>query len=188
MNMVSIRCSEFVKRQTKDSRFAYWEWTWEELEALVLKHFSEQQPGYRDGVVLIPVPPEGFYSSIIRVHAGDELSSTCEARQDGEGPAIVTTVLNQSKTPARKVDIVLYRSDVLDEDHSRSTDADWEIISINASPIEQDVPMHPLTMAHNELHLEGGTKAEYSKEQYLNSIIFWSQYSMTSGSNAAKSI
>jgi hypothetical protein len=169
-----------VKRQTKESRFSYWEWTWEELEELVRSHFDERTPGYRDGVVLVPVPPQGFYSAIVELHTGDSLRTEYIGRTPTEEPAMVTTVNGRAKTPAGSVNVVLYRADVLDEDNDRSTDADWEIISINASPDHESIPMHPLTMARNELHLEGGTQGTYSKDEYMRSIIYWSKHAMVS--------
>ena len=87
---------------------------------------------------------------------------------------------NGKKTPAKFVDIVLYRHDVLAENNERSTDACWEIISINASPIE-NLPMQPMTMARNMLNKEGGTKAEYTGQQFAESLWFWKEHCMYEG-------
>lgn len=51
--MPSIAVNEFVKRQTKKSRFSYFDGTWEELINLAKDNFNSQIQGYRDGVILI---------------------------------------------------------------------------------------------------------------------------------------
>ncbi len=177
----NIKASTFVKRQTKGSSFSYFDGSWERLEELVKEHFDNYKLGYREGVVLVTLPADDFYTSIVEVSEGDELETEVVVRQPGEDPFLKTVVLNKAKEPAKVVKVVLYHKDVLAEDDDRSTDADWEIISINADPME-NVPMHPLTMARNELHLKGGTQAEYFKEEYLDSIVFWASHANVKGS------
>jgi hypothetical protein len=57
------------------------------------------------------------------------------------------------------VDIILYRADVLEEDGDRSTQADWEIVSINGRLNEKEPPMDPMTIVRNWKHLKGGDMA-----------------------------
>ena len=173
--MKKIGVSEFVKRQTKDSKFSYYNGAWENLVNLVEKNFDNQDKGYKDGVVLINVPSENFFTSIVKLNKGDELNATFASRQDFEEPVISVTVKNKEKMPAKVVKIVLYRYDVLAEDNNNSGDYEWEIISINAQPYDF-VPMNPVTMMRNELHLPGGTSANYTKEEYLKAIHFWSHH------------
>ena len=61
----------FVRRQTAQSRFSHFVGSWGELLCLVAKHFSQAKPGYRDGVMMVPVPPERFFSGRGRGNAGD---------------------------------------------------------------------------------------------------------------------
>ena len=64
-----------------------------------------------------------------------------------------------------KVDLIIYRHDVLIENNENTTTAEWELISINAIPKGLDsIPMGPITMMRNQLNLEGGTKALYRTE------------------------
>jgi hypothetical protein len=140
--------------------------------------FDHQHQGYRDGVIIVDVPCDGFWSSVISMHDGDVTRSYVEARRDGEDPRVFTVVTGRWKQPAKTVGIVLYRADVLEEDNDRETDADWEIISINASPSDVETPMHALTMARNERHLAGGTSGSYSKNEYIDAILFWSNHGM----------
>lgn len=178
--MVSIDINDFVKRQTKNSRFSYFDGTWEELVELIKDNFNNYRQGYRDGVILISVPSKNFYTSICKIEKDSILETKFEARRDGEEPIKRTVIKNGKKTPARYVDIVLYRHDVLLENNENSTDADWEIISINASIVENE-PMHPMTMARNMLNKEGGTKAEYTGQQFAEALWFWKDYCLYGG-------
>jgi hypothetical protein len=178
--MDSIAINEFVKRQTKQSRFSYFDGTWEELLELVINNYSNKKQGYRDGVNLVPVPCERFYTSICKIEKDSIFETKFESRRDGEEPIRRTIIKNGKKTPAKFVNIVLYRHDVLLENNENSTDADWEIISINASVVENE-PMHPMTMARNMLNKEGGTKAEYTGQQFAEALWFWKDYMMYGG-------
>ena len=75
------------------------------------------------------------------------------------------------------VDLILYRHDVLAENDEESTDAEWELISVHAIPEGVDkLPMGPVTMMRNQLELPGGTKAQYSSDEWAEAVRFWQQY------------
>ena len=38
------------------------------------------------------------------------------------------------------------------------------------------MPMGPITMMRNQLELNGGTKAEYSSDEWAESVRFWQTY------------
>jgi hypothetical protein len=180
--MTTIRCGEFVKRQTKESRFSYYEGTWKQLESLVTSCFDDHTNGKRQGVILVHVPSTGFYSPIIDLDESCDFHTEFGSRREGEEPGLMTTVVNKGKQPAKRVSIVLYSHATLLENHENDTDADWEIISINASTeAEGNEPMHPLTMARNELGLTGGTETTYTKDDYMKAILYWSRHGMVSG-------
>jgi hypothetical protein len=172
--MPTIAISQFVRRQTTNSPYAHFKRSWEELRHLVEEYFGAAQPGYRDGVVLVPVPPEGFWASTVEVDATTKLKATFGARQNGEDP-FIQVVAEGAKQPAVAVDIVLYRADVLAEDNDRSSDADWEVININARLTEEPEPMDPMTMARNMAHLPGGTEGKFTAWQFVESILYWSK-------------
>jgi len=178
--VVNLAVNEFAKRHTADSKFAHYEGNWDELVELTWANYvmGNWEEGYKDGVVLVNVLPEGFKSSIIKVDADVELNARFTQRREGEMPYVEVTSPEHQKDNAKKVQIVLYRKDVLAENDENSTDAEWEIVSINASPTEEDTPMTPLTMARNFLELPGGTKGEYTAEEFAKSIVFWSQHVM----------
>ena len=90
---------------------------------------------------------------------------------------IQTRALNGKPLKTGKVDLIIYRHDVLMENNEHSTDADWELISINAIPQGLDsIPMGPITMMRNQLDLIGGTKAQYQSNEWAESVRFWQKY------------
>lgn len=175
-----IDINDFVKRQTKNSSHGYFDGSWYELIKLVEDNFGKQIPGYRPGVILVPVPADRFYTAMCKIDENSILETTFEKRWEGEEPVPKTVVVNGKKIPARFVRIVLYGHDVLKETNQQSTTAEWEIISINASLVENE-PMHPMTMARNMLEKAGGTKAEYSGQQFAEALWFWREYAMVKG-------
>jgi len=188
-----IGISEFVKRQTPDSKYAHFDGAWDELVSIVEKEcgFTHNlgggtyRGGYRKGVMLVTVPPERFFSSITELKEGDKFISVYKPRREGEKP-YVQGIYKGEKVPAKFVEIVLYSHDVLKENNEQSTDLPWEIISINAFPDETESPMPPETEARNILKLAGGTDPKLedkSKEeliQYINnmakSIVYWNSH------------
>ena len=170
-NLIGI--NDFVKRQTKESRFTYFDGTWEELAELTTENFINQQPGYRDGVILISVPAERFYTKGEYI-LGKEYKAVYKPRRDGEEPYM--QIINEDpKVPCNFVDVVLYRDDVLAENDENSTDCLWEIVSINGKVEAGKEPMHPITMARNFLEMKGGTKGDFTAEDFAKSIVYWSK-------------
>jgi hypothetical protein len=186
---MEIKASKFVKRQTRESEFSYYDGSWERLERLSLGLFINglSREGYRDGVVLLTVPRgnlENFYSAVVPITEDIEFETVFEARREGEKP-FKKSIAYGKKVPAKNVDIVLYRKDVLEEDptdRDNLTGADWEIVSINCSPYEYDLPQSPSSMARNQLADteggKGGTKANYSGDEFAKAIIFWNTHTM----------
>lgn len=172
-----ISLNELVKRQTDTSQYSHYEGKWGHLVKMVEDNFDNGHQGYRDGVWIVPLSPYGFYSPMCKIDENSILETKYVARREGEDKYLVTTILNGKKTEAKFVNIVLYRHDVLEENKEASTDAEWEIISIGAM-LTEDEPMAPITMARNFLHEKGGTKAEFTAEQFANSIWFWKDYAM----------
>jgi len=179
-----VACGEFVKRQTPESGFSHFTGSWSELESIAewaLSNPNRVRPGYRDGVVLVDVPAEtGFYSAIVSLTEESKLTSNYAARREGEAPFIRTSAVAK-KQPAKYASLVLYRHDVLAENNERETDAEWEIVCIKARVTEEEEPMDPYTMARNFLHLEGGTKGDFTAEQFAKSIVYWNNHCMTTG-------
>jgi len=169
-----IAVSDFVKRQTPESKFSHFGGTWDELLKMVYANFSKHRQGYRDGVVLVSLDPANFFCGMVQATKDTKFKVKFEPRREGEAPFIQVLAEGATKIPAKRVEIVLYRHDVLMEGKEASSEAEWEIISVNAHPTEEEEKMHPLTMARNYLCLKGGTKGDYTARQFAESIIYWS--------------
>ncbi|KKL85601.1 hypothetical protein LCGC14_1953130 [marine sediment metagenome] len=156
-----IAINDFVRRQTTNSQYTDYNGTWEELRQLVEKSFKHGEPreGYRYGVCLIEVCANGFYTyNDFPRFEGMKLSACYEktAGREHEPPQIKVKI-EEDKIPCSFVDIVLYRHDVLAENNENTTDAEWEIISINGRLSEEPLPMEPLTIVRNWKQLPGGS-------------------------------
>ena len=178
----SIAVSNFAQElYTPAGNQSHFEGSWEELLLLVQVQFVFAIPGYRDGVLRVPVPPERFFSSSVQVHTDTELRAVFEPRRVGEEPFLQVLALSE-KRPALGVEIILYRHDVLKETEESSSEAEWEVVSIQARSSEEEEPMHPVTMARNYLQRPGGTKGEYAAEEFAKSIWYWSTRAKAVGS------
>jgi hypothetical protein len=129
-------------------------------------------------VILVNVPADRFFSGVIEVTPETELKATFSARREGEMPFVQIEAVSGQKLPAKFVEIVLYSHSALAENNEAETDSDWEIISINARATVDDEPLTPMAMARNFLEFTGGTKAEYSAEEFAKSIVYWSNKAM----------
>lgn len=179
----------FAARQTANSRFSHYEGTVKELIDVIRKA-TTPPPGktYADlrikmipvrdrvnGIVIVGVPPEGFWSSVKLIEPSDVLKTVLAARREGEDPVLSTVIVGGKKVPAKFVEIVLYARETLGGD--AATDADYEIVSINASPYEFEVPMDPTTMARNYLQKTGGTQqGDYGDQKWADAAWFWSRH------------
>lgn len=181
-----VACGEFVKRQTPESGFSHFNGSWEHLEQIVQYWFIDRphlpftKPGYRDGVVIQELPPDFFYSAVVDLDEDTKLNATFAPRREGEDP-FVRVSAKAIKQKAKHASVVLYRRDVLAENGENETDADWEIVAIKARTTEEEEPMDPYTMARNFLQMKGGTKGDFSAEQFAKSIVYWNTHCMTIG-------
>jgi len=175
-NETSFALNSFVRRQTADSRFSHFAGTEDQLLDMLTEHFGNATPGYKPGVCLVSVPAEGFFSGVVELTEDTELKATFEARREGEDAFINVVAVGATKLPAKFVEIVLYSHDELGAE--ATTNATWEIISINARPTEGDEPMHPIAMMRNMLELTGGNKATYTADEFCKAIRYWSSRAM----------
>ena len=185
---MAIANNPFVLRHTQESPFSHFNGNIEDIPALAEKHFNNQSPGYRDGVILVEVPVEGFFTGVVTLTEGAELTGSFKARQDGETPRKEILAKGASKIAAAKVEIVLYRSDVLAESGDNTLESsteNFEVISINASPTKGETPINPMTLMHNHFGSDGGTKTNMTDEQFVAALregfAFWADKAMAGG-------
>lgn len=185
----TIGISDFVRRQTPESQFSHYIGSDDRLLESVCENFDKAKPGYRDGVVLVPVSPTGFFSSVVALKEGDVLQGVFQPRQEGEEPRKKTWVVGGKKIPAQSVDIVLYRLDVLQENDEQTPglDATWEIISINASPTEGEMPIPTGALIANHFQLSGGTATNLTNDEFVEllrkSVEFWKDKALAAPSS-----
>ncbi len=207
---MKIIASQFVRRQTAASAFSHFDGTWDEVVRLTEASMANAVAGYRDGVMLVRIPdPTGFFTSTCRLVPGDSLSGEFRARAPGEKPRKSVRASARPKTPARRVDIVLYRADVLAEsdegtkfctacragfeDHDCGlyqvlTDADWEIISANSSLEDYPEPQSVGTIMANHFHVpgsnDGGTSTHLTDQEFVarlrESHAYWADKALAS--------
>lgn len=159
-NGQTLEMSEFARgRHTPDSPWSHFGGTEEQLLQRVSVWFDRAKIGYRTdgGVLEVSVPCQEFYTSVCTLQEGDELRGKYTARKEGETPRKGVGVVGGQKMAAKSCAIILYRGDVLAETNERSTTADWEVISINASPTLEATPIMPMTLLHNHFGSDGGT-------------------------------
>ena len=114
-------------------------------------------------------------TTTIAVDSSTELQAQEYRRRDGEEPYVRVTA-NGEAQPAQFAQVILYSKDTLAKNDERSRRTDWEIVTIIASPVENE-PMDPVTMMRNMRGKAGGTQVNYTADQLLDSIDFWSRHS-----------
>ena len=181
--MIQLAVNHFVRRQVEGSGKTYAkDLSFEEIVNHASDRFSSGyfREGYRDGVVIVEAEDDmtsHFVCPYVKIDQTTELKAASVRRQEGEEPYIQIRAAIGSPLPARKVEFILYRHDVLAENNENTTDAEWELISIQAVPEGVDqLPMGPITMMRNQLELPGGTKADYSSKQWAEAVRFWQKY------------
>ena len=184
---MNIGINNFVRRQIEGSGKTYsLSLSFEEIIShaeiqLAKGKFNE---GYRDGVLVVIADEslnKDFICPFVKINEDTPLQSHLVYRQEGEEPYIQTVALSGKPSETGRVELILYRHDVLAENDEYSTKKDWELISINAIPKGlKRLPMGPVTMMRNQLNLRGGTKAIYSSEEWANSVRFWQKYATLS--------
>jgi len=187
MTTPSIFTNPFVRRQTAESSFSHRKGTWDDLCKLVKANFANAKPGYRDGVLEVLIPSAGVYTGLVTLKEGDVLTGSFASRRDGETPRIEIRATGCEKVPAMTATIILYSSAVLAEDGDNSqepVEGNWEIVSLNSSPVEGDMPINPDTLMHNAFGSDGGSKTDMSDAELVallrKGFDFWKNKAMLS--------
>jgi len=129
-----------------------------------------------DDVCVIQIPADGFRCGFVHIDRAKSLNAEVVRRQEHEAPYVRVTADGAAPEEARFVKVVLYAAHELEKNGgTRSTDCEWEIVCIIASPAESE-PMHPLAMARNQLEKPGGTPRHYTSEEWAEAVWYWSQY------------
>ena len=183
ISMEKVAVNDFVRRQIKGSGKTYSEsLSFEKIaidaESQMIKgHFKE---GYRDGVRIVigsETLLNKFVCPFVKIDSSTELKSKVVSRQKDEESYIQIRAKAGIPVEAGRIEYILYRHDVLAENNEQSSNEAWELISIHAIPKGiKKLPIGPVTMMRNQLELKGGTKAEYTSDEWADSVRFWQQY------------
>ena len=181
--MEKVAVNDFVRRQIKGSGKTYSKsLSFEKIaidaeSQMINGHFKE---GYRDGVRIVigsETLLNKFVCPFVKIDSSTELKSKVVFRQKGEESYIQIRAKAGIPVEAGRIEYILYRHDVLAENNEQSSNEAWELISIHAIPKGiKKLPMGPVTMMRNQLELKGGTKAEYTSDEWAESVFFWQQY------------
>ena len=185
-----VGVNDFVRRQIEGSgKTSSKSMTFNEIakhaeEQMIRNAFTE---GYRKGILVVNADNsirDNFICPFVLIKQDTLLISKLVKRQEHEEPYIQTRALNGSLLKTGKVELILYSNDVLKEKNENTTDAQWELISINSIPEGiNKMPMGPVTMMRNQLNLSGGTKAFYSSNEWANSVNFYQKYAILDPNN-----
>lgn len=152
-------------------------------------------------LVLDPEDAEGFFSGVVRANDATVFKTVCAPRANalpGELPFIHSTALNGKKSAAVVVEVILYHVSAMTEKDLTYTpagatepvvqDGEWQVVSVNARDTLEPEPQTPQAMARNTAaHFglpegEGGTPRLYTAEEFMRSILYWSDRTMATGS------
>lgn len=180
----SIAWSDFaLGRHKPGTGHAYFKGSEAELLELVKGHWGDRVPGQGrtnlDEVVIVPLPAERFMTTTVKVAPSTELTAELYRRRATEEPYIRVMAKGQAESAAHAA-VVLYAKETLAQNSERSTQADWEVVSVIASPVEKE-PMDPFTMARNMLGMTGGSQVDYSARDLAEAIVFWAQHTKVGG-------
>jgi hypothetical protein len=182
----TIGWSDFAKeRNVRGKGFSFSTLTNDQVLELVRENWDKAIPGTGEKdlsrKILIPVDSDSFFTSTAILRDDMPLAAMVTKRRPEEDSYVQNFItpnqayMNDIKPEeANFVKIVCYSAEALDENNERSTDCDWEIIAIVGSTVENE-PMTPLAMARNMLDKEGGTKSEYTAEEFAEAVYYWSQ-------------
>ena len=187
--LATVIVNPFVLRQTEASPFSCYtgEGGWDALLDRIRAAFAAGavRNGYRDGVVLVDISPEGILSGVVTLTEGTELTGSFKPRRAGEEPRKQVLAKGGIKLPALSAYAVLYRADVLAEGGDNTLPSDgggWELISLNASPFKGEEPIEPMTLLHNHFASSGGTATNMTDAQLVaalrTSFAWWKDKAM----------
>ncbi len=172
-----IGINDFLARQRDPNcGLTHWEFPDEEILRLTREGWNKRRPGYRAGVVLVPVPTKGFKAGVRILQEGDELQGSYKARRAGETPrktlAYVSPVpVAEAKTEPLSVDVALYHKNVLAEG-GEIVSPEWSIIAVLGKfcPEAVEEPMTPETLMANHFQDSGGTATGMTSEEFQEAL------------------
>ena len=190
--MPTIGLSNFFQtHSTSKSGNSYTNLPAQLLIDMIIDNWDKREPGTGEGTcidrkVLVPLDTELYAETVfflpprMDLIEGMPVKAKVIARQKGEKPFIETFIdikdarkFGWKPKPAEKVMIVCYSAEALLENNgTRSTDCEWEAVCLLCSLKDEVDHMSPLTMARNQLEMDGGTKpaVPYTSDEWANAV------------------
>lgn len=193
MDHIAVMMNSFARdRHQPGTGFSFFDGEEAELVRLTSLWFAMglMTPGYKDGVVLVNVPADQvdrFVSGVCKLTENTPIVPIYAPRRDGEEPRkSIRAAHTVEPLKAKSCQVVLYRNDVLAENDDNESDPAlgecWEIVSVNASPLEGDLPIPVNALIYNHLGMSGGTRTNMSDEAFVealrHSMEFWKNHAM----------
>lgn len=173
-----VGLSERVREQTRGSRHSYFDGKISDVAIIAEQYLEAGTQGEKEGVLLVPVPAEGFFSGMVEMTTETHIVITFEPCSPGEAPFARFIAPSGPKLTAKgMVVLVLRHKSILSEFEGTMADgSDWLLTSFEAHATEEPAPLHPAQMARSVLGLYGVTPTGYTVEDYAKSINFWGRY------------
>ena len=135
------------------------------------KHWHLEVQMMEDAAQIKPL----FFCPIVELSPGQILSGMFESRYGSEEPRQWMGTPMGEKLPAKFCTAILYSSELLEETQQNDHTGCWELISLNASLIE-DEPMTPATLMANHFDKDGGTDDKMSDTFFVEKLAQSYQY------------
>jgi len=180
--MSKVIVNQYALRHTAGSKYSHFDGSWEELVDLVEANLHLAKEGHRTFIKKVPVPATRFKTGVVQLTKGCEMVGSFEPRFNGEEPRKMLAAKGV-KADAKFVEIICYHSSGL-EPHQRDGTDEWEIISVNASLVE-DEPIALETLLYNIFGGDGGTTLDLTDAQTIVEIYkswsYWKDKAMCAG-------
>ena len=133
-----VGVSDFVKRQAENTGKTYSVLNFNEIATHAESQLKKNKfkNGYREGVILVEVDSslnDKFICPFVKLDKDINLKAEVTNRRPGEEHYIRVKAINGTELKTGKVELILYRYDVLDETNERSTNYKWELHFTNIS-------------------------------------------------------
>ncbi len=184
---MTVVINEFVTRQTTKSEYSspIDSHSWDDVLAEIKDNFDKAYTGPLNGVLYVPLNPNNYLSAVAVLEEGDELVGEFKRRRGDEDPRMSFRV-KKGKAPAKEAFAVLYSSTKLGTGDRQldPVEGNWECISLNAAPMEGEMPIDPTTLMHNHFGSSGGSATGLGDEAFVKqlreSFIWWRDKAMSS--------
>lgn len=182
---ITVGINDFVKRQTKPD-FVGTKISVPELESLRAKaeqamNSGEFKKGYADYVSVVGTIDPKILSSIAVITPENKhlLKTEITKRREGEDEFNHVYFLSKDVKglPSHHVDLILYTAEQLEKEKEKHTNADYDLISVNAEMGTKAVPISPETMKRNIKGPDsGGSGFQHTKQEISQSEKFWENH------------